>query len=219
MAGGLPLRGRDLYIATAWYDWTFFLLPPVLALGLGILISDSSLANDKFELWGEETTWSGLLIGVLIHAHLVSVAFRSHGNPAVFRRYRARFVLVPICLYTAMMSSMWVLVSVSVLATFWDVYHSGLQTFGFARLYDAKQGNAADMGRRLDWWLNHLLYAGPILAGVTLMDHVEDFSEFEAVGASILTSIPPAVESHQGYLTWPILGMGVLFLVYYLIFY
>lgn len=54
------------------------------------------------------------------------------------------------------------------------------------------------MGRRLDWWLHHLLYAGPILAGVTLMDHVEDFSEFEAVGASILTSIPPAVESPSG---------------------
>ncbi len=119
---------RDLYIAAPWYDWTFFLLPPVLALGLGILISDSGFANDKFELWGEDTTWSGLLIGVLMHAHLFSVVFRSHGNPIVFQRYRARFVLVPICLYAAMMSSMWVLVSVSVLTTFWDVYHSGLQT-------------------------------------------------------------------------------------------
>jgi hypothetical protein len=49
---------------------------------------------------------------------------------------------------------------VSVLATFWDVYHSALQTFGFARIYDRKAGNDPMVGRRLDWHLNQLLYAG-----------------------------------------------------------
>jgi hypothetical protein len=71
------------------------------------------------------------------------------------------------------------MVGVSVLVTFWDVYHSALQTFGFARIYDARAGNDPAVSRRLDWWLNQLFYVGPILAGATMMDHFEDFEEFE----------------------------------------
>ena len=115
-----------------------------------------------------------------------------------------------------MMSSTWVLVSISVLATFWDVYHSGLQTFGFSRIYDAKRGNDPAAGRRLDWWLNHLLYAGPILAGATMMDHFEDFEEFEEVGSIFFTSVPALMEGHQRYFTWAVLGLGTIFLAYYL---
>ena len=53
-----------------------------------------------------------------------------------------------------------------------------MQTFGFARIYDRKVGDDALAGRRLDWALNQLLYASPILAGTTMMAHVEDFEEY-----------------------------------------
>ena len=114
-----------------------------------------------------------------------------------------------------MVSSLWVLISVSVLATFWDVYHSALQTFGFARIYDRKAGNDAALGRRLDWHLNHLLYAGPILAGATVMDHIEDFGEYDEVGATFFTSIPGFMVSNQGFFTWAVLISGGGFLIYY----
>ena len=39
----------------------------------------------------------------------------------------------------------------TVLAAFWDVYHSGAQTFGFARLYDQRAGNPPAEGRVLDF--------------------------------------------------------------------
>ena len=204
------------YIVSPTYDRVFFLLPPTIALCLGILISDSGFANQDFEFYDQDVTWSGLLIGILIHAHLVLVFVRSHGNTAIRQLHPYRFLLVPILLYVAMLSSTWVLISVSVLATFWDVYHSALQTFGFARIYDRKVGNDPTVGRRLDWHLNQLLYAGPILAGATMMDHIEDFDEFDEVGATLFTSIPGFMEANQGVFTWVVLIAGSVFLVYYL---
>ena len=161
-------------------------------------------------------TLSGLLIGIFIHAHLVLVFFRSHGNTAIRQLHPYRFLLVPILLYLAMVSSPLVLITVSVLATFWDVYHSALQTFGFARIYDRKAGNDPMVGRRLDWHLNQLLYACPILAGATMMDHIEDFSDFDQVGATLFTSIPGFMASNQGFFTWAVLISGSVFLLYYM---
>ena len=212
-------RSGSSYIVGPWYDWSLFLLPPVLALALGIALSGSVFSTHFFVLWGQETNLSGLAIQVLIHAHLVAVLFRSHGNADIFARYPARFVVMPLVLYAAIVSSTWVLVSVSVLATFWDVYHSGLQTFGFARIYDRKRGNDPHAGRRLDWWLNHLLYMGPILAGATMLDHFQDFEEFEAVGATFFTAIPAYMVSYQRYLAWAITIGGTAFLACYVLVY
>ena len=203
------------YIVSPAYDCAFFLLPPTVALCLGILISGSAFGTRYFRFYDQDVTWAGLLIGIFIHAHLFAVFFRSHGNPAIRRLYPYRFLVVPIVLYLAMVSSLWVLISVSVLATFWDVYHSALQTFGFARIYDRKAGNDPTIGRRLDWHLNLLLYAGPILAGATMMDHFEDFGEFSEVGATLFTAIPGFMEAHQSYVAWAVLTSGGAFLAYY----
>ncbi|MEM6993923.1 MAG: hypothetical protein AAF721_25645 [Myxococcota bacterium] len=167
-------RLRSAYIVKPWYDWVFFLLPPLAALLLGYVVSTSRSANEPF-LWSDQNmTMSGLLLGVFIHAHLFIVLFRSHGNRKVLVEHPYRFSLVPACVLVGMMISPWVSVCCSVLATFWDVYHSGAQTFGFGRIYDAKVGNDPHQGRRLDFALNQLLYAGPSVAGATMMVHVED---------------------------------------------
>ncbi len=208
-------RARSPYLVGPLYDWLFFLLPPIVALFAGIAISGSSFSHHVFMIGPVETTWAELSLGVLVHAHLVAVFFRSHGNPEIFRLYPVRFVLVPIALFLGIMGSAWVAAASIVVATFWDVWHSGAQTFGFARIYDRNAGVPTEAGRRLDYALNQLLYAGPILAGATLMDHVESFGEFEAVGSAFLTSIPAAVEGNRRYLTWAVLGSGGLFLVYY----
>lgn len=211
------VRVASAYIVGPVYDWLLFLLPPVLALVAGVAISDLRINHDEFVFWDQDVTAASLFLGILIHAHIFVVFFRSHGNPEIFKLHPWRFVAIPIALYALMNASTWVLVSVSVLATFWDVYHSGMQTFGFARIYDRKAGNDVLEGRKLDWALNQLLYAGPILAGATMMDHIEDFEEFEDVGSVFFTSIPGFMKAHQGYLTWPILLGGTLFLVYYVV--
>lgn len=214
----LPASGTK-YIVSRAYDWAFFLLPPLACLGLGIAVSDSWLAEDEWQLAGEADTLVGFFIGTMIQAHLVAVVFRSHANPGIRRLYPVRFFVVPLVLWAAIVASAWIAVLATVVATFWDVWHSGAQTFGFARIYERNAGTPPELGRRLDFWLNQLLYAGPILAGATLMDHVESFEEFEDVGDALLGSVPAHVSSVSHVLTWVILGVGAAFVVAYVAIY
>jgi hypothetical protein len=210
---------RGPYIVGRAYDWAFFLAPPVLALVLGIAVSGTWLASDVYQVATEDDTAVGFFIGTIIHAHLVAVLFRSHGNVAIRRRFPLRFFLVPVALYAAIVVSPWIAVATTVVATFWDVWHSGAQTFGFARIYDRNHGTPPELGRRLDFWLHQLTYAGPILAGATLMDHVETFGGFARVGDAFFSAVPAEVEGHARWLTYAILAAGAGFLVAYVTFY
>ncbi len=197
------------------YDWLFFLATPLAALALGMAVSGSRLADVPFLWSGQHVTATGLAVGVLIHAHLVLVLFRSHCNRTVLRQHPYRFTLVPGLVLMAMLVSPVMAVGCSVLATFWDVYHSGAQTFGFGRMYDAKRRNDPHEGRRLDFVVNQLVYAGPIIAGATMMDHFEDFMEFEAVEVAFFTRIPAFMSGSQAIFARVIVGLGTLLLVYY----
>ncbi len=206
------------YIVGPIYDGAFFVGAPLIALALGLLIAGSPLDQES-KLFGHDKTPAEFALGAFVFAHLVVVLFRSHLNPRIFRRHPLRFTLVPGLLFLALGLSTWALIACSVLATFWDVYHSGMQTFGLARIYDARAGNSPEVGRRLDWILNLLLYAGPIAAGASLMDHVEDFDEFEQVGAVFFTAIPAHAAANADILTWAVVGFGLPFLAYYLFAY
>lgn len=204
------------YIINPLADRVMLIFSPLIALGLGAMISGSRISHDEVLFMGETGTISGLFIGSFIMSHLFIVFFRSHGNPEIFRLYRFRFIGVPILLFGAMCLSKWAAVSVAVVATWWDVYHSALQTFGIGRIYDMRAGNSPMVGRRLDYLINILLYAGPILAGATLMLHIEDFDEFEKVGSLFFTAIPAYTMERQGILRWFILLVGLPFLGFYL---
>jgi len=210
-------RIRSAYIVKPWYDLAFFLLPPLAALLLGYVVNDSRAASKPF-LWADqEMTPAGLMLGVLIHAHLAIVFYRSHGNRKVIVAHPYRFSLVPACVLVGMMVSPWVSVICSVLATFWDVYHSGAQTFGFGRIYDAKIGNNPLGGRRLDFALNQLLYAGPILAGATMLDHFEDFNEFNAVGSAFFTHVPVFMVGNHAVFAKATIAAGAALIAFYLL--
>ncbi len=210
---------RGPFIVSRTYDWLFFLAPPMLALSLGILISDWSVAHETRWVGSESDSLVGFFIGTVIHAHLVAVLFRSHGNPQIRRRYPWRFFAVPIVLWIAIMASPWLAVLATVIATFWDVWHSGAQTFGFARIYERNGGTPPELGRRLDFWLQQLLYAGPILAGATLMDHVDSFSSFERVGDALMSSVPAHVHGASRYLAYGVLGLGAIVIAIYVVVY
>jgi hypothetical protein len=202
------------YIVSPLYDWAFFIGAPLIALALGLLLSRTAW-NEAGAAFDYRKSWVDFGIGVFIFAHLVIVIFRSHLNPRVFRLHRLRFTLVPLALFAAMMSSNWILISCSVLATFWDVYHSGMQTFGLCRIYDARAGNPPRQGRTLDWILNLYLYAGPIAAGAALMPHMRDFDQFGELGAVFFTAIPAHAESNAQILSWLVIGTGLPFLGLY----
>lgn len=210
-----PVVARSPYIAGPAYDWVFFLLPPLASLALGGLLSGTDFAENRFWLEGRRVTWSVLLLGILVHAHLVAVVVRSHLNRDVFSRHRFRFVVVPIAVFAANMLSMWAAVITTVLVTFWDVYHSALQTFGLGRIYDRNLGNDPNVGRRLDLGLNLVLYAGPIVSGATMLAHFQKFELFADVGAMFLADVPAHMQSNQRYLAWAVIVGGTAFVVYY----
>jgi hypothetical protein len=207
------------YIVGPIYDWVFFLGAPMLSLALGIFVSGTWLTYETRTLGMEDDTLVGFFIGTVIHAHLVAVFFRSHGNPSIRALYPIRFFVVPIVLYAAIVISPWIAVAATVVATFWDVWHSGAQTFGFARIYDRNHGTPPELGRRLDFWLHQLNYAGPILAGATLMDHFRTFDGFESVGDVFFAAVPARVSGIASTLTWIVLSAGIAFLVFYVLSY
>ncbi len=216
MSAGAP---RSAYIVGAAYDWLFFLLTPSLALGLGWVISGSWFSEAPVTLLEGNFTWAGIVLGTCIHAHLVAVLVRSHANPKVRRRHPARFLVVPPLLWLAIIASSWTAVAASVVAIFWDVWHSAAQTFGFARAYDRNRGNPAQVGRRLDFWLNQLLYAGPILAGATMLDHFQHLEGFAETGPAALAAVPGFMAQTQPWWTAAVLAAGLGYIVCYLLAY
>lgn len=208
---------RRPYIVGPIYDWVFFLGSPPLCLLLGIALSGSWFDRTTYSLATERDTLVGFFTGVMVHAHLVAVAFRSHANPLIRSRHPVRFMLVPVLLWLAIVASPWIAVASTVVATFWDVWHSGAQTFGFARIYERNHGTPPHLARRLDFWMNQLLYAGPVLAGVTLTDHMQSFDSFASVGDALFSSVPARVDGCRAMITYAVLALGGLFLVGYVL--
>lgn len=210
---------RGPYIAGPVHDAVMFIGAPLLALGLGIAVAGTPLADEEISVWGHEGTATSIFIGSFIMAHLVLVVVRSHCNQRVFNRHPRRFIVAPLVLLALLWASDWMLAIAIVVTVWWDVVHSALQTFGLGRIYDARQGNPPMFGRRLDLGLNLLLYVGPVLAGATLIDHLLPFAAFEKVGAVVFRQVPIQAEAHQGALARGLVIAGAVYLVIYVLGY
>jgi len=212
-----------IFIAGPVLDRIGIIYAPLLALLLGIIIYASPLRYQQIQIGTHQDRTSNLFILCFIYAHLFLVFFRSHGNPAIFRQYPVRFVAAPILLFLSMLSSNWIAASVAVLAVSWDVYHSCMQTFGIGRIYDARAGNDPNIGRQLDQGLNLLLYAGPILAGTSLMLHVQlvtpHSGEPHSDQSLFFSAVPAFAMQYQRVLTRLILCVGIPYLAWYVFSY
>ena len=208
--------GRSGYLAGPVQDWVFLIAAPLVGIAVYLPFELHPVMQQPFPSGGYfgQTLAHGF-ISAVIFAHLFLVFFRSHLNREIFRLYPARFVVAPVLLLAAMLTNEWALVALTVLSVWWDVYHSAMQTFGIGRIYDLRQGNDLEVGRRLDRIWNVLFYAGPILGGAALVPHVNIFYEFAAVEATFFTQVPAHAQGHARELTWAVLGFGVPFSVYY----
>jgi hypothetical protein len=139
--------------------------------------------------------WFVFLTAVITHAHLVIVFFRSHGNSEIFKTYPKRFIWVPLVLLASCLVSTWVFVLLTFLGVWWDSWHSSLQTFGIARIYDLRNGMLNEKVRKLDLVLNLVIYLGPVLAGATFLDQINN-SFFQ-----ILRIAPATVASYMVWIT------------------
>jgi hypothetical protein len=177
----------------------------------------------EFQYRAKPYDFRQMSIVAFINAHLFLVYFRSHANQKIFQLYPMRFIAVPIGLFLVGAVSPLVLGLMGFVAIWWDVYHSSMQTFGFGRIYDAKQKNAATAGRTLDYWMNLAVYLGPVLAGVQFVEHLNSSLvnlQFLALHEGdwnrfLLRETPEFLRSQQIYLTIGVLVTGIPFGIYY----
>lgn len=207
------------FIANPVYDSLLFILAPLwaMAMGLWLFTMPALTANVAFPAINKAYKAPLLLfaIAVFIHAHLVIVFFRSHANRSIFALHPVRFIAAPALLLVATLTSQWLFVFVGVVAIWWDVYHSGMQTFGLGRIYDMLHGNDPNLGRRADFMLNVLMYAGPILAGVNLWPHLVHFQKFDRVDEKALSAIADVVFARHIEMRYAVIAVAVLALVWY----
>jgi hypothetical protein len=217
MAGAQPaVKAASGFIVGPVYDSIFFITAPLSAFALGVLVYVSSLPSIKIKIFSHVGSPDSIFLGTFIMAHLFIVFFRSNGNKKIYELYPYRFTVVPLALFAGMCVSQWVTITAAVLATWWDVYHSSLQTFGLGRIYDSRAGNDANIGRRLDFILNLLLYAGPIFAGAVLMSHTKDFEQYDLVKAMLFSHMGDMIDAKQAYWRFAVMAFGIPFIIYYL---
>lgn len=205
----------DAHLLGPAADWAHLVLAPLWALGLGLLLGVTPLAHVRVAAFGLSGTPVDGFIGVFIAAHLFLVFARSHLDPAVRARHPVRFFVVPPVLLALLLLSPLARVTAVVVATWWDAYHSSLQTFGIGRLFDMKSGNDPEAGRSLDFALNLLLYLGPLLSGALLLFHASTFLEFSDSSFSVFTLLFDGMMAWRPFLRRALLFAGVPFLVYY----
>jgi hypothetical protein len=204
------------FIVSPRYDTVFFIAAPLLGLALFRVLPGVPWIRAWHHGDGVNDTGLGILIGIWTYAHLVAVLFRSHANPQTFRQHRARFVAVPLVLVASLLLSDWVLCFAIALEWLWDVYHSSMQVFGFCRIYDARAGNRAAVGRTLDVWLNLLLYVGPIICGLSFHATLEGASgAFKRVGWNGPSEAAAHIGGLQIWLGAAVLIGGTAFFAYY----
>lgn len=199
--------GQSLYLRSPGYDWFWFILSPLWAIVIGWIMTQWLFQETVTVLDTTETTAFFLYLS-LTQAHLLITAFRTHANPKVLDRFFWRFTLIPILVLFAAISSNWIFTALFVLMVFWDVYHSAMQVFGFARIYDRNAGNDLTKGRVSDYLLCAMMYIGPVFAGALFLDHVAAFSKFadieqlDLLGLLIsgqpMANVPATAETFQG---------------------
>jgi hypothetical protein len=216
-------RTKSGFIIGPVIDSLFIIGAPLMGVALAFPLFLLPKETCTTSLLGRPVDLREAFLFSFISAHLVLVFFRSHANPKIFWTHPLRFTVVPLTLLVAAASSIWIASLAGVLVVWWDVYHSSLQTFGFGRIYDAKQGNNPNAGRTLDIGMNLFLYLGPVLAGAQFARHVgvstEHFAFLEPTESPwrqlVLQQAPDFLLGNQRYLTIAVLATGIPFLVYY----
>lgn len=147
-------RKANLWILNSWRDLILYVGTPLL------LVPMFALAQAR---------WSAQDIYVFVAAfgamgHHLPGMIRAYGDRALFERFRWRFIIAPVfLLVTCVGFYWWDLKGIILIVFLWGVWHGMMQTYGFCRIYDAKTGSFAALGRRLDFATCAIWFAAAVL--------------------------------------------------------
>src|SRR5437588_3704297 len=151
-----PAVGRrpNLWILDGWRDLILYVCTPLVILPIFVVAQARWSAEDIYLFVAA--------FGAMGH-HLPGM-IRAYGDPALFRRFKWRFIVAPIFLVVVCtIFFLWDLKGIVVIAFIWGVWHGMMQTYGFCRIYDAKVGSFAALTRRLDFALCGIWFATAVL--------------------------------------------------------
>lgn len=135
---------QNFWLINPWADTFFFIAAPLAILPTYHLLSAVvSLTVLKF-----------VVLALSATGHHLPGFIRAYTDPVVFRRFRARLLIVPalIVLLTAF-GVFYKLSFIFFLLVAWGTWHGILQVHGFLRIYDAKAGVHSRWMARLDLWM------------------------------------------------------------------
>ena len=187
------------------FDMLCFWGAPLIALVavLAYVTAASLLPQDL-----RDVTIGGLFAGIAIltFAHLIAVVPRAYLNTEVLHSNLRRLTIVPVVLIAALVASPTLMVLAGMVAFFWDVHHSAMQTFGISRIYDMKAGNGPLELRSTDLRLNWVLYVGPIAAGASLASHLGHLNDLKQLDWAAINAIPGVIQGHSSVIRWLAIG-------------
>ena len=216
MSAASKSSDESRWIVGALYDSLLLIGAPILFLLLASVVVLTKSEDIAFTFRERSISFWPCFAMTFTMAHLVAVFFRSHARPEIFKLYPIRFIVVPLVLFFLFWFSHLAMVIGLVFATWFDNWHSSLQTFGIGRLYDMRAKNDALTGRRLDMGLAFVTFLGPILAGAGLLPSLENFKRFDATSLYALAKVPGWFETHHAYMAWPVLIFCIGYVLFYL---
>jgi tetratricopeptide (TPR) repeat protein len=154
----------DRWILGRAADLPLVLLTPLLALGV--------FAVGRSLGFGEGLIAAGFALSI---AHYLPGMLRAYGDRELFARFRLRLLAAPVVFVSASVAAAWASLQVlELLVLFWGPWHWLMQTYGFARIYDARAGRVDRTTARLDYALIVLGFGAALLVTGSFSNYLRD---------------------------------------------
>ena len=166
----VPLSPRKPWIVSAWWDMSYVVLTPLAIVPVVLILARHWLSAEQVSL---------AVISFASLGHHLPGFMRAYGDRELFLRFRWRFLLVPPLVFalallfsppTAIANALSLpwrhLHGLELILLVWGTWHGLMQTYGFMRIYDVKQGLDDAWTARLDHWLCVAIF----VAGVVFSD-------------------------------------------------
>jgi TolA-binding protein len=205
MAASASIRPGHLrpWIVSPWWDLTYLVLTPVVIVPAVVLAARYWLSPEHLYL---------AVISFASLGHHLPGFMRAYGDRELFARFRWRFLLAPPLVFSlaliftppeAVRSALdlpWQhLHGMELILLIWGTWHGLMQTYGFMRIYDLRQGN----DDRATALLDQALCISMFTAGVVF----SDTRMFGIAGAMWQTGLPLFTSGTLSLIRW-LVGAG-----------
>jgi Flp pilus assembly protein TadD len=151
-------RGRSAWIISPAADLVLLIASPLAIVPLVSWLSSVYFSAEQISL---------AVVSFASIGHHLPGFLRAYSDQSLFRRFRWRLLLAPpLVLAVALVFSWYDFKALSLVLLFWATWHVLMQTYGFMRIYDMKQGQTSAPAA----WLDFLLCLSIFISGVLFSD-------------------------------------------------